>query len=524
MDLIILSARIFTSDPARPQAQALAVENGRIAALGTDDTIKPLAGPKTRILELPGRLVTPGLTDAHTHFTMFGQSLRTVDLKNTPSWEACLERVGKAARNRPAGEWILGWGWNHHSWEDQTEPTKEGLDKVAPDNPVMMVRACGHIVAVNSRALALAGIDRDTPDPAGGRIERDPSGEPNGLLRNVRKLIEEVIPKPTLEDLKRDALAAQEAALKTGLTGVHSIELLPQWDAMAALEQEGKLKMRIHHLLRPEDLEEAAGRNMKPGFGSDKLWFGMIKLFADGSLGAGTALLHQPYQDNPDNRGFAYTEPEDLLAYVEQAYAYGCDLAIHAIGDRGATNALDALAKGREKHPGQWRDRIEHVQLCRAEDRQRFKEMDVTASIQPIFVPTDWATAEAKWGPDRCLDAYAWKTLVDLGIRVQFGSDAPVEPIAPILGLKAAVTRSCGHDSQESWRADQCLTLEQSIAGFTQTAAWTSRKEDRLGSIAPGKYADLTVFEKDLFEIPAKEWAGVGVEKTIIEGQVEYGD
>ena len=387
----------------------------------------------------------------------------------------------------------------------------------------MMVRACGHIVVVNSRALALAGVTRDTPDPEAGRIERDSSGEPTGLLRNARKIFERVIPEPTLEDLKQDALAAQEAALKAGLTGVHSIELLPQWDALAALEEEGKLRMRIHHLLRPEDLKEAAARGMKPGAGSDRLWFGMIKLFADGSLGAGTALLHEPYQDDPGNRGLAYTEPEELRAKVEQAYAYGCDVAIHAIGDRAATNALDALALGRKTHPGPWRDRVEHVQLCRAEDRAKFKEMDVTASIQPVFVPTDWATAEAKWGPERCTESgYAWKSLVDMGIRVQFGSDAPVEPIDPILGLKAAVTRSCGPDSAECWLPEQRLSLAESIVGFTRNAAWTSRKEDRLGSLAPGKYADLTVFSRDLFQVEPQEWPGVEAEMTIINGQIEY--
>ena len=522
MDLIILSARIFTSDPARPQAQALAVKDGKIAALGTDQEIKPLAGPKTRILKLPGRLVTAGLTDAHTHFTMLGQSLRNVDLRNTPSWEACLDKVAQAAASRPAGEWIVGRGWNNRQWDDPSEPDKVGLDRVAPDHPVLMERVCGHIVAVNSAALSLAGVDSSTPDPPGGRIDRDPSGQPTGLLRNARKLIDRVVPEITPEQRRADALAAQEEALKSGLTGVHSIEMMDQWEALAALEQEDKLKLRVHHLLRPENLEEAAARGMKPGFGSDRLWFGVIKLFADGSLGAGTALLHQPYQDDPGNTGVAYTEPQELAARVEQAYAYGCDVAIHAIGDKGLSNALAAIAQGRQTHPGQWRDRIEHVQLHRSADLALFREMDITASVQPVFLYTDWATAEARWGRDRCRQAYAWRTLLEDGIRLQFGSDAPVEPIAPILGLQAAVTRSCGLGSSSCWFEDQCLSLEEAIAGFTSGAAYTARKEDRLGSLSPGKYADLTVFAQDLFETPALEWHKVKVEMTIIDGKVEY--
>jgi hypothetical protein len=524
MDLAIFSSRIFTGNPAQPWAEALKITGNRITEVGSNADVKKTCRKDTRMLALPGRLVTPGLVDAHCHFVSLGQSYHMVDLRRTSSLAEARERVRKAAASRLPGEWIIGRGWNHYQWEEHREPTKYDLDDITPDNPVMMVRVCGHSIWVNSQALARAGITRETPDPPGGQIDKDPThGKPTGLIREARFLIEDQIPPPTLEERKRAALAAQRQAWRCGITGVHSCETLKEWEALAALEQEGSLKLRIYHLIPPEDLEDAAARGITAGVGSDRLWFGHVKLFADGSLGSGTALLHEPYCDAPMEYGVARLEPEVLTEKIQLAYRQGYDVAIHAIGDRAVTHALEGIAAARKQHPGSHRDRLEHVQLFRPQDLPLFDQLGVVASVQPVFMSTDWATADKRWGRDRCHHAYAWKSLLQAGIRVQFGTDAPVEPISPLFGLQAAVTRQTpAGDPPGGWYPEQRLSLEESLTGYTAVAAWVARGEHTLGSLAPGKWADLTVFSQDLFHLPPEQWTSVETELTMVHGEVVY--
>jgi hypothetical protein len=523
MELAILSARVFTGDSRRPWAEALLVRDGRIAEVGANQGIRRACrGSAAQVLELPGSLITPGLVDAHCHFGYLGLALAAVDLRGQPSLLACRERIREAAAARKPGEWILGRGWDQFQWEEPREPTLEDLDDVTPHSPAMMVRACGHSVWVNSLALARAGITRDTPDPPGGRIERDPaSGEPSGLVREARHLIERVMPPPTEEDWKDAILVSQRESLRVGLTGVHSFETLRQWAAMRALEEEGKLKIRVHCSIQGYELEKAASLGLKPGSGSDRLWLGHVKLFADGSLGSGTALLHEPYADDASQSGIAVTSLDDLREGVERAYRYGYGVAIHAIGDKAATHSLAAIAGAREKIPGERRDRIEHVQLLRPEDMPLFRDLGVVASVQPVFLPTDWRVAEERWGKARCRrGGYAWKSILEAGIPIQFGSDAPVEPNDPRLGLQAAVARqTTAGEPEGGWMPEQRLTLEQAIKGFTEVAAWTARREEDLGTIAPGRRADLTVFEEDLFQVPVADWPSVAVKMTIVDGE-----
>jgi predicted amidohydrolase YtcJ len=525
MDIAILSARIITGNPEQPWAEALGIVGNRIVMVGSNETVKAHITDKTEVIDMPGRLITPGLVDAHLHFLNFGMSLKWVNLRNLPSLDACREKIRQAVSEHKPGEWIIGRGWNQNKWEDSTEPTLKDLDDLTPQNPTMMVRACGHCIWINSIVLQTAGIDKDTPDPPGGQIDRDPvSGAPNGLLREARHLIEAHIPAPTLETRKEAMLRAQEEAHRHGLTGVHSCERLAQWEAAEALDKAGRLKIRIHHLLPPEEIEAASERGILNDYKSDHLWFGHVKFFADGSLGAYTALLHEPYADAPqDECGIACSSKEELREKAELAYRFGKDVAIHAIGDLAVTNCLEAIAAARKKYPGDRRDRIEHVQLVRSEDFEVFKEMDVVASVQPVFLPTDWQPAEKLWGAERCENAYAWKTIRDAGVRHQFGSDCPVEPIRPILGIQAAVTRQ-GIDGTPAggWNPDQKLTLEETIEGFTKTAAWTARREADLGSIEPDKMADLTIFTQDLFETPPEQWHEVDVEMTVVNGEIVY--
>ena len=525
MDIAVLSARIFTVNPHQPRAEALGIVGNRIVIVGNNEVVKERITDKTQVFEMPGRLITPGLVDAHLHFLNYGMSLKWVNLRNLPSLEACREKIREAVSEHKPGEWIIGRGWNQNQWEDSTEPILKDLDDLTPQNPAMMVRACGHCIWINSLALEAAGIDKNTPDPPGGQIDRDPdTGVPNGLLREARKLIEVHIPQPTLEERKAAVLRAQEEALRFGLTGVHTCERLEQWEAFEALDKEGRLKIRVHHLLPPEEIETASDRGILNDYKSDHLWFGHVKFFADGSLGAGTALLHHPYNDAPEDAcGIACSTKEELQEYAELAYRYEKDVAIHAIGDLAVTNSLEAIAAARKKYPGARRDRIEHVQLVRPQDFDVFKDMEVVASVQPVFLPTDWRPAEKLWGAERCENAYAWKTIRDAGVRHQFGSDAPVEPIRPMLGIQAAVTRQ-GTDGSPAggWRPEQKLSLEETIEGFTKTAAWTSRKESELGSIEPEKMADITIFSRDLFETPPEQWHNVDVEMTVVNGEIVY--
>ena len=524
MDLALFSTRIYTGNPVQPWAEALKITAENITHVGSNAEIKAACGNHTEKIELPGKLVTPGMVDAHCHFVSLGRAFQMINLRDASSLTEVRDRIQQAVARCKPGEWILGRGWNHHQWGNRREPTRHDLDDIAPHNPAMMVRACGHSIWVNSLALQEAGVTRETPDPYGGQIDKDPvSGKPTGMLREARNLIEDHIPTPTLAARKQMALAAQENALQNGITGVHTCETLTEWEALAALEAEGQLKLRIYHLLPPDDLEKAAELGITAGSGSSRLWFNHVKLFADGSLGAGTALMHEPYSDNPGECGIACLERDRLEDLIRLAYNHGWDAAIHAIGDLALTNALESIESARRDFPGDHRDRIEHVQIFRPDDLPLFHELGVVASVQPVFLGTDWSPANKRWGADRCRYAYAWKSLLQANLRVQFGSDAPVESINPLFGIHAAVTRrDTGGQPSGGWFPDQKLSLEDSIVGFTSVAAWNTRREDKLGTIEVGKWADLTVFGRDLFKLPPEDWSDVETEMTVVGGEVVY--
>ncbi len=524
MDLALFSTRIFTGNPIQPWAEALKIEDEKITHVGRNEEIELACGNKTEKMGLPGTLTTPGMVDAHCHFVSLGRAFQMINLRDASSLDEIRERIQQAVARSKPGDWILGRGWNHHQWLDRREPTRRDLDDITPHNPAMMVRACGHSIWINSLALERAGVTRDTADPYGGQIDRDPgSGKPTGILREARDIIEDHIPPPTLEARKQMALAAQENALQNGITGVHTCETLTEWEALAALEAEGKLKLRIYHLLPPDDLDKAAELGITAGGGSSRLWFNHVKLFADGSLGSGTALMHEPYSDDPSECGIACLDREMLEELIRLAYSLGWDAAIHAIGDLALTNALESIEAARRDFPGEHRDRIEHVQIFRPEDLPLFHELGVVASVQPVFLGTDWSPADKRWGSERCRNAYAWKSLLRANLRVQFGSDAPVESINPLLGLHAAVTRQdLNGQPSGGWFPDQRLSLADSILGFTSVAAWNTRREDRLGTIEPGKWADLTIFERDLFDLSPDDWLSVKPAMTIVHGEVVF--
>ena len=521
MDTVILSSRVFTGDPARPWAEAVCFREDRVVAVGTNAEAQRVSGPDARVFELPGRLVTPGMVDAHLHFVSFGLYLQRVDLRDLTSIAACRERVKTAVGKKKPGEWIIGRAWNEHIWTDRRGPNAKDLDDIAPDHPVMLIRCCGHSVWLNAMAMKLAGITEGAVDAPGARIERDADGHPIGLCHEYRKIIERIIPPPTLEERKAAALRAQAEALRHGVTGVHTCETQQEWDALAALEAEGRLKVRIHHTLPPEDVEKAHSRGIELGKGTERLWFGQVKLFADGSLGSGTALLHAPYADDPSSTGLEVLSVAQMQERIEMAYRHGGDVAVHAIGDLATTNVLDAIAGARKKFSGPKRDRIEHVQLMHPDDFARFRVMDVVASCQPVHLHTDMLVAEKKWGMDRCRYGYAWKSMLGAGIKIQFGSDAPVEHINPLLSVHAALTRQRpSGEPKGGWFPEERLTLPEILRAFTAVPAWVSRKEHDLGRLAPGRKADLTVFSQDLFQTAPDQVPSVPVEMSVVNGEV----
>lgn len=523
-EFIILSANIFTGDPANPMAQAVHIKGNQIAALGTNIMVKDSAPGNVKVINLPGCLITPGLIEGHCHFTSTGFSLQNLNFRDITSISECRQMVREAVLTAKPGDWIIGRGWNDNLWEENREPVKQDLDDIAPDNPVYLTRVCGHSVWVNSTALEIAGITALTKDSFGGKIDKDPlTCEPTGIIRETLELISVHIPPKTNEQLKQAALTAQKEMLRFGITSIHSLEDLASFKAVRELDRDNRLKLRVYHSLHVEDIKAAEQEEFDINQNTDHLWLGHVKLYADGSLGANTALLHEPYDDQPENFGLAFLDQKNLTAGVEFAYERGYGVMIHAIGDKAVTNSLESIGNARKKYPCQPRDRIEHVQLFRPKDLQLFKDHAITASVQPVFLATDRFTAEKKWGMERCRNSYAWRTLLDNQIPLQFGSDSPVEPVNPVLGIFTAVERKDHKDTtQTTWFAEQSLTLEEAIIGFTRQAAFTSGKENELGIIAPGKLADLTIFNKDLFCTPRAQWPEIEVEMTIINGEIVY--
>lgn len=520
---IISAAKIFTGNPDLPWAKAIYVKDGKIDAVGTLEEVLSLAPNDVEHIEHPASLITPGLTDGHLHLVSTGLIELDLNLKGTSSIKECRELILAAVANSSPGEWIVGRGWDNNLWDEDREPTKADLDDIAPNNPIFLTRVCGHSAWVNSKALEFAGVDAETKDLAGGKIEKDGTGEPNGLIRETLEIISDFIPVDSYSKLKKAALLAQDKMLSYGLTSVHSLENLTRYNVVKDLDLAGELKLRVYHSLHIDDIEEAEKEKIDLDYASDNLWLGHVKLYADGSLGSGTAYLHEPYSDEPDNKGLPFLDYDELYAGVKFAYERNYGVMIHAIGDQAVTNGLQAIIDARVDFPElKSRDRIEHVQLIKDEHISLFKDNEIIASVQPVFLATDRYMAEKKWGLERCKNSYAWKTLDLAGVKMQFGSDSPIESANPIFGIYTAIKRKSYKDSAPSWFPEQSLSLEGAIIGFTQQASFTAGKEDFFGIIAVGKFADLTVFKDDLFELDIEKLPEAKVEMTIIGGEIVY--
>jgi predicted amidohydrolase YtcJ len=529
-DLIVHNANIYTVDPARPTAQAIAIRGNRIAAVGDDGTILRLRASSTRVVDAGGATVVPGLSDAHGHVAARGSNLQSLDFRGTTSFEQVVAGVRQRVASTPPGQWILGRGWDQNDWADTAWPTEELLSAVAPRHPVYLARIDGHAALVNRAAMDLAGLTASTADPEGGRIIRGPRGEPTGvLIDRAQNLVSARIPAISREQLEARVLLADQELRRLGLTMVHDAGTDPETvAAYRRLIDAGRLKTRIYVMLRGSLalLRPFFDKGPVTGDGDPRLMVRAIKVVADGALGSRGAAMLEPYADEPATTGLLTTPPEEVYAQTLAASTAGFQTAIHAIGDRGNRIAMDTFERVQREVPGAraLRLRIEHAQILDATEIPRFARLGIIASMQATH-----ATSDMPWVPDRIgtarmrEGAYVWQTLLESGVVLANGSDFPVEEPNPMLGVYAAITRQDPSGNPPGgWMPDQRLSREQALRSFTLSTAYAAHVERLLGSLEPGKLADVVVLSKDIMRAPAPEILGTTVRMTIIGGEVVY--
>jgi predicted amidohydrolase YtcJ len=547
--MLLYNARIYTLDPNRPTATAIIIDRERILAVGdglAQDSILQSS------CDLGGRVIIPGLTDAHIHLQSYALSLQKVDCE-TPTRAECLRRVAERVRRTPVGEWILGHGWNQNEWDEPLTPASspkmgeggtvvpEGnfpsaadLDAISLHHPIYLTAKSLHAAWANNAALKIAGITAQTPNPAEGHILRAMDGNPSGiLLENAMSLVARLLPQPSVDRIAEAIKAAQPRLWQVGLTAVHDFDRQTCFAALQILHSRGELGLRVVKSIPLEDLPFAVGLGLRSGFGDDLLRIGSVKAFADGALGPHTAAMFQPYEGESTNRGMLLLDGEALFDQGRLAVENGLSLAVHAIGDRANHEVLAGFAQLRDfersiQNPQSasrnlLRHRIEHVQLIHPDDDHRLAESGIIASMQPIHAPSDMLMADRFWG-DRAANAYAWRTLLKHGTRLAFGSDAPVESPNPFWGLHAAVTRqrSNGSPGAQGWYPAQRLSIEEALHGFTAGAAYAANMECRLGKLAPGYLADLLVLDTDPFTCTAEQLRQIHPVATMVAGEWKW--
>ena len=528
-DKILSRGKIWTGNPGWPWVEAVALRAGRILAVGTNEDVKRTAGRETEVIDLNGRLVLPGFIDSHVHFLNGGFSLMSIQLRDAASKEEFITRIAAKAKSLAKGEWILNGDWDHTQFSTPELPRREWIDSVTPDNPVCINRLDGHMVLANSLALKLGGVTRNTPVPAGGEIVKNPAtGEPTGILKDAAMdLVYNRIPIPTLEQNLKAAGAAMQLAAKLGVTSAHDMSDPSSFEVYEELLKNGRLAIRLHVYVPVTKVEAMAELKLKSPFGNEELKLAGLKGFADGSLGSATAFFYDPYTDDSKTRGLLHEQmfPEGIMEKrVVMADRAGLQVAIHAIGDRANAVILDIYEKVAGLNgPRDRRFRIEHAQHLRASDIDRFGKLGVIASMQPYHAVDDGRWAETKIGPDRARTTYAFKSLLEKGAALAFGSDWPVAPLDPLQGIYAAVTRQTIDDKNpDGWVPEQKISLEEALQGYTSAGALAEFAEKIKGTIEPGKLADLVVLDKNLFEIPPAEIRNVRVEMTILGGRIIY--
>ena len=522
VDMVISGGRIYTGELGLPTAEALAIHQGRILAVGSEAEVMALSCPSTRTVRLGGRTVIPGMIDSHLHLLSFGLSLNAVNLQGVASVPEALRRVAARADRTPPGEWIEGSGWDRNLFGRL--PTREELDAVSPSSPVLLASKDLHSLWVNSRALAAAGITADTKDPAGGEVVRDAAGAPTGVLREeARRAVFDAVPSPSPERAEVAIGAALKVAAAAGLTGLQTFESSQTLRALQALRRRGKLSLRVCCHLWAGGFLEAANLGLEAGFGDEWLRLGHLKLFLDGALGSHTAYMIEPYAGTAD-RGIQTMTGAEFRSLVLEAASAGIPVAVHAIGDAANRIALDVLEETSSVwRPRGLRPRIEHVQLLHPADAGRLGRIGVVASMQPVHAPSDWQVAERHWG-DRSALAYAWSAVVGSGAVLAFGSDCPVEPINPLWGIHAAVTRQTRDGRPEGgWHPEQRISALDALRAYSYGAAYSSGEEDIKGTLGVGKLADFVLLSGDPFAGPPERLLEIAVEATVVGGELVHG-
>jgi hypothetical protein len=527
--MILKNARVVFRAQESSRAATLVVENAKIAYAGDEPGARSRF-PAAEELDLSGRVIYPGFFDSHGHLWELGEFLETADLKDARSPEECVRRLSESAARLPGDSWLKGYGWDQNLWEKKSFPSAALLDRAFPKRPVLAKRIDGHAIWINSEAMRRAGISRGTSDPKGGKIVRDASGAPTGvLLDNAADLVTRAEPPASRFDLERRFRLAFEACAAAGLTGVgdasgdspgYDQSVLPVLRAMA---ERGEVPIRIYATVGGRDpgLDAILGEGpVERG----NITIRAVKLYADGALGSRGAALLADYSDDAGNRGFYLTEPPLLEEIVEKCFRAGFQVWIHAIGDRANRAALDAIAKAAGRaHPPDARPRIEHAQVVAPEDRGRFALLGVIASIQPSFATSDMAWAASRLSPARLGESYAWKSLAKSGARLCGGSDTPWESYKPLSGIYAAVSRKDLRGKPEGgWRPEEDLSLSEAIGLYTSDAAYATFAEQRRGAIAPGFDADLTVLDRDLSNVSAGEISNAQVVLTMVAGKIVF--
>jgi len=535
-DLILFNGKIATVDNDFSIQQAVAIKGDRIVFVGSKDGVAAHIGAGTEVIELEGKLVLPGLIDGHAHMHNLGEELMNLDIYGATSFQQIVDKVAERARAASPGEWIIGGRWDQNNWEKKTFPEHDALSEVSPDNPVFLRRVDGNSAFINQKALDIAGITSDTPDPFGGVIHRKSSGEPSGVLINkAMNLVKDKFPVETEAEYSDKLLKAVESCLARGLTGWHEAGVSP-WEIgiYKKLIDEDRLPMRAYVMLGEqeaalldgsvEEIAEYFKKQRIESYGDSMLSVRSIKIFFDGALGSRGAAFFEPYADDPENSGLLRVTPEYITKISQAALRADMGVNTHCIGIRGNRLCLDAYEKAFQNFPkADHRFRIEHSQFVRDEDIAKFAVLGVIPAMQPTHCTSDMRMVPARVGMERAKGAYVWRSFLDANMVIPCGSDFPVESNNPMLGIYAAVTRQdvSGHP-EGGWFPEQRMTIEEAIKGFTIWAAYGAFQEDVLGTIEVGKLADLTVLDKDILTVEPKEFLTTKAVYTIVGGKIRY--
>ena len=528
-DLIIRGGKIVTMDDNNHSVDAIAIQNDKIIYVGSKGGILKYVGSDTKIIELKDELVLPGLIDAHGHLTGYGKSLENIDLVGTNSYDEVVKLVKKRIIDSDSTEWIEGRGWDQNTWDNKQFPTHQKLSTISPDNPVILSRVDGHAILVNQNAMDLAGITSVTPDTVGGKIYRDSKGNPTGVfVDNAEYLITNYIPSIAKEKLLNRIEKGAKSLTRYGITGIHDAGIpISRIADYKLLIDENKLAVRVNAMLSDTvvtNINQFLQTNKIESYGNDFLRVKSIKLYADGALGSRGAALLGPYNDDTANVGFIVTDSLHMLNVVQAALKSDFQVCTHAIGDRAIRTTLNIYEAALEKHPkSDHRFRIEHSQIIDFSDVPRYQELSVIPAMQPQHAVSDMMWTENRIGEDRAQGAFAFRSFIDDGNIIPCGSDCPVETPNPMLGIYNAVTRQDRNGSPAGgWIPEQKMTIDEVIKGYTIWAATAAIQEDILGTIEVGKYADLTILDKDIFTIDPIEILDTKPIYTIVGGEIKY--